>query len=123
VAPAATVTDAGTVNTGDALFVNVTTAPPMGAACEIVAVHCVLWLEESVVAVQLSPVIVGDDPPETLAVPPVAESVSADAAAEALMGLRTPIIALFTPEAKVRVTVATVPFGMRSRVLPATTHI
>ena len=85
VAPPATVTEAGAVTIVGALFVNVTAAPPVGAACEIVAVHCVLALEDSVAAVQLSPVIVGDEP-ETLAVPPVAESVSADAVADTLTG-------------------------------------
>ena len=122
VAPAATVTVAGAVTAADALLVRVTTTPPAGATCEIVALHCVLPFEVSVVAVQLSPVMVVAEP-ETLAVPPVAESVRADAVAEAAWGFWIPIAALVTPGAKVSVTVATVPLGMRSSVFPATTQV
>ena len=53
--PAATVTDAGAVNIGAPLFVNVTTAPPAGAAADSVTVHEVLAFEDNVVAVQLNP--------------------------------------------------------------------
>jgi len=85
VAPAATVTDAGTVNAPDALLVRPTSVPPVGADWEIVAVHCVLPFEESVVAAQLRAVMAGSGP-ERLAVPPVADSANDDAVAEALMG-------------------------------------
>jgi len=68
VAPAATVTDAGTVNTGDALFVNVTTAPPVNAAFDRVAVHVVLPFDVSVVKVHERPLIAGGVTSDTLVV-------------------------------------------------------
>jgi hypothetical protein len=90
VAFAATVTLAGTVITWELPSDSETTVPPVGAAPDSVTVQDVLAWEDSVVAGQLSPVIVGSEPvgsePEPLAVPPVAESVSADAVAEAPMG-------------------------------------
>jgi len=68
VAPAATVTDDGTVNTGDALFVNVTTAPPVSAAVDKVTVHVVLPFDVNVVKVQERPLIAGGVTSETLVV-------------------------------------------------------
>ena len=55
-APAATVTLAGAANTGDALFARETTAPPAGAAPEMVIVQVVLLLELSALRVQVSAV-------------------------------------------------------------------
>jgi len=115
VAFAATVTDAGTVNAGDALLVRVTTVPPTGAACETVTVHVALPFEPKVVAVQVNPRIVGATE-AVVTVPPVAESARACPANDALTGLPTPIAALVDPEARVTVTVATTPLGMVSEV-------
>jgi hypothetical protein len=70
VAPAASVTDAGAVNAGDALFVNVATAPPGSAPSDRVTVHVVLAFEESVVALQFSAVIVGGGSSDMVAVAP-----------------------------------------------------
>ena len=75
VAPAATVTDAGTVRVGEALFVNVTTAPPAGAACDRITEQAVLAFEFSVVKVQENPAIVAWVCSETLAVAVVPLSV------------------------------------------------
>ena len=61
VAFAATVADAGTVSAGEALFVKVTTAPPVGAACASVTVHSALPFEDRAAAVQDIPLTVGDD--------------------------------------------------------------
>jgi len=52
VAPAFTETDAGTANTGDALFPKVTTAPPGNAGCDRLTVQVVPWFDVSVVNVQ-----------------------------------------------------------------------
>ena len=66
--PAAIVTDDGAVNVGDALLVNVTTAPPVNAAFDSVTVHVVLPFEDNVVKVQEMPRIVGGVTSETLVV-------------------------------------------------------
>jgi len=58
-APAGTVTLAGAINTGEALFVNIATVPPASAPSERFKVQVALALEASVAAEQLSPVMVG----------------------------------------------------------------
>ena len=58
VAFAATVTVAGAVRAPDALLVNVTTAPPAGAACASVTVQVALPFESSVDAVHVKALIV-----------------------------------------------------------------
>jgi len=57
---AITGTDAVALNTGEALFVNATTAPPAGAAWDSVTVQLALPLEDSVATVQVSALIVAD---------------------------------------------------------------
>jgi hypothetical protein len=54
---AGTVTDAGAVNAGAPLFVNVTTAPPAGAPCDNVTVHVALPFEDIVDAVHVNVLI------------------------------------------------------------------
>ena len=68
VAPAATVTEAGTVKADDALLVNVTAAPPVNAASESVTVHVVPPFEVSVVNVHATPRIVGGVTSDSVAV-------------------------------------------------------
>ena len=68
VAPAATVTEAGTVKADDALLVNVTAAPPVNAAAESVTVHVVLPFEVSVLDVQERLLIVGAVTSDSVAV-------------------------------------------------------
>ena len=58
-APAATVTEAGTVKIAGALLVSVTTVPPLSAAADSVTAQVVLAFEDKVVAPQLNPVTPG----------------------------------------------------------------
>ena len=58
-APAATVTEAGAVNTVEALFVKVTAAPPVSAARESVTVQDVLLFADNAVKVHPIPRSVG----------------------------------------------------------------
>lgn len=118
VALAATVIDAGTVNAGDALFVNVTTEPPAGAACDNVTVHTVLPLDDNDAAVQVSPVTAGAADDVKVAVPPLAESGRPSPTSEALTGFVTPTTALVAPLAGVTLTVATIPLAIVSVVDP-----
>ncbi|HUB82476.1 MAG TPA: hypothetical protein VMB03_26950 [Bryobacteraceae bacterium] len=67
-APCVSVTDAGAVKAGEALFVSVTAAPPDRAASDRNTVHVALAFEESVVAVQLKLVIVGGGSRDTVAI-------------------------------------------------------
>ena len=108
----ATVTDAGAVNSGDALFDNITTVPVGGAATDSVTVHPVPPFVLRVVMAQVSPVTPGTI---TLAVPPLAVSGKAAAVAEALTVFPTPIDA-GVAEASVTVAVATTPLGITSAV-------
>jgi hypothetical protein len=57
VAFAVTVTDAGAVRTPEALLVNVTTAPPAGAACKSVTVQVALPFEDIADAVHVKVLI------------------------------------------------------------------
>jgi len=60
-APAATVTDAGAVKTGEPLFVRATTAPPASAARDSVTVHDVPLFDPSALNVHVIPRRVGSD--------------------------------------------------------------
>ena len=75
-APAATVTDAGADKAGDALLLNVTAAPPVGAAFEIVTVQFVLLFDDRAVAVHEIPRMVARVCSGTVAVAVVPFSVA-----------------------------------------------
>lgn len=111
---AATVTDAGAVSVAEAVFPSVTTAPPVGAACDKVTVQLVLPFDNKVVVLHDKPVTVGRGCwlPVMVAVPPLAVNDRALAAKEALTGLDTPIEA--EPEANPTLTVATIPLPIVS---------
>ncbi len=81
VAFAVTGTDAGAVKTGDPLLAKVTTTPPVGAACDSVTVHVALPFEDSVAAVQESPLTVAVACKEIVAIAVVKLSVPASVAA------------------------------------------
>ena len=102
-----------------------TVVPPVAAAWLKVTVHEALDPEVSVVGLQDKDVTVGPDPPDPdppdpdppdpdppgpTTIPPFAEMAIAPPAPEAATTFPTAIAVLVTPEAIVRLTVATIPF-------------
>lgn len=94
VAPAATVTEAGAVNTGDALLVSVTMAPPAGAACESVTLQVVAAFDDSVLAEQESAVTAGRICSDTVA---VADPFRVAVRVTVWLSARTPVETLNVP--------------------------
>jgi hypothetical protein len=114
-APAATVTDVGTVRV-ELVLVRVTMAPPVGAACVSVTVQVELLELLRVVGRQDRELTVGKGgllfaaPPVT--VPPVAKSTMPLPVGEAAALLLIPIAVVVKPAAIVRFTTPTAPFEM-----------
>ena len=110
---AATLTDEGAVSVADAVFPNVTTAPPVPAACDKVTVQLVLPFDDKVVVLHDKPVTVGRGWVVVMvAVPPLAVTGNEVPAKEALTALDTPMVAV--PDANPTDTVATIPLAMVS---------
>ncbi len=121
VAPAATVTEAGTVTTVVLLLVSVTLDPPVGAACDNVTVQLDVPAEARVVGVHCSAVTIDS----RLMVPPVPET------ATNVPPGSVPIVLLITSESKVpaplagivAVTTATTPVPMAVSFIPVARHV
>jgi hypothetical protein len=110
VAPEATVTEAGTL-TAALLLESDTTAPPLGAACDIVTVHVDVLPELTVAGLQPTLLRLVVEPPLTAILPPVPVAempVPLAAPAETLV---TPMFTVpdAVPE-RVTLTTATTPF-------------
>jgi len=120
VAPAATVTDAGTVNVV-LLLVSVTALPPAGAAWFRVTVQVLEALGPRLAGLHATlDTCNGTAPPVT--VPPVAETViPAPDGDDPILPL-TPMAVLVAPAAIVRLITATVPFGIIVAFMPETRH-
>lgn len=120
VAPAATVTDAGTVS-AESLLVNVTLAPPLGAAPLSVTVQVELIELLMLAGLQDRELTVGKAPPVT--VPPVDERAmlvpEGDAATPPLIWIAVAV----RSGAIVRFTTATVPFEMIAEFMADTRHL
>ncbi|HUI58056.1 MAG TPA: hypothetical protein VLY04_23945 [Bryobacteraceae bacterium] len=121
VAPAATVTDAGTVN-AVLLLDNATALPPAGAAWFSVTVQVLEALGPTLAGLHAKPVTcTGDAPPVT--VPPVADIVIPVPEGDDPILPLAPIAVLVAPVAIVRLTTATVPFGMIVAFMPEARHV
>ena len=119
VAPAATVTDAGTVSA--ALFPDSVTAAPLAAACDSVTVHVVLPLEEIELGEHCSAVTVGD----TLMVPPVPATPAKVPSGIVPIVLLIAIGATALPPVagSVAVTTATTPLPIAALFIPVARHV
>ena len=109
VVPAATVTDAGTVNTAF-VFVSATKPPPVGAAPLRVTVHVALAELPTVEGLHVNPVTVGKGGAPPVTVPPVPDRLRLLPAPDTAMALAIPIDVVLIPAATVRLITATVPF-------------
>jgi hypothetical protein len=110
------VTEAGTVNTV-LLLLNVTAAPPVGAAPLRVAVQVDFPALFRLVGTHDTEETVGNAAPP-VTVPPVAFSTIAPPAAEEATLLLIPIAVVLTPSASTRFTAATVPLEMMPAFIP-----
>lgn len=119
VAPAATVTEAGTVSTV-LVFVSVTAAPPVGAAPVKVTVQVVLLELLNVEGVHDRVVTVGKTTAVTVTRPPVPEIPMAVPAVDEAAMLLIAIGTLLTPAAGETFTTATVPFKTVLAFIPET---
>ena len=108
VAPAATVTDDGTVSS-ELLSDTVTAVPPEGAAPEIVTVHVLFPAEVRLVGAQLNELRLGDVSPGPVIVPPVAVVIVALPEAVEATTEPTAIGALSEEVATVTLTTPTTP--------------
>ena len=123
VAPANTVTEAGTVNTVLFVLVNVTTALPAGAAAVKVTVQLPL-LKPANAATHVreeTPAGGAGAPPVT--VPPVPDDAIDWPALDAAAVLVTPMMVVVTPAAMVRLTTATAPFATVLVFMPEARHV
>ena len=109
-APAATVTDVGTVRV-ELVLVRVTMAPPVGAACVSVTVQVELLELLRVVGRQDRELTVGKAAPP-VTVPPVSKSTMPLPVGEESALLVIPMAVVVSPAAMVRFTTATAPFEM-----------
>ena len=115
-APAATVTEAGTVRTA-LLLDKVTSAPPVGAAPDRVTVQVEELEPLRLEGLQDKELTVGKETPE-VTVPPTPVRPMEEPVAEAATVLVTPMDMLVTPEATVRLMTATVPFKIVLALMP-----
>ena len=122
VAPAATVTEAGTVNM-PLLSDKETTAPPDGAAPLRLTVQVDVPEPEMLLGLQLSPdrgVVVGG----IVTVPVVPRDVmKSPAEEEAKLLLTSTVLVRLVPVDSVRVALATMPFGIAVEFAPASRHV
>jgi hypothetical protein len=121
VAPAATVTEAGTVSTVLLVF-SVTMAPPLGAPALKVTVHTALLVLLNVEGLHDTPVTVGKGV-VPVTVPPVPDRVMLLPVPETAAVLLNAIEALLTPDANESVTTATVPFEILPAFMPDTRQV
>jgi hypothetical protein len=117
-APAGTVADAG-VPSSPLLLLRPTTAPPAAAACASPTEQVLFPDELSEVGLQVSEARVL----RTRTVPPVAESATAFAAAEAANAPVTPMFRLAAFDARVNCAVATTPLPSTLSFGPAAMHV
>jgi hypothetical protein len=119
-APAGTVTDAGTVRVW-LLLVNVTAAPPVGAAPVSATVQVELLELCRVDGRQDSEETLGKTPPP-VTTPPVAKSTTPSPVGEDAALLLIPMEVLLRPAAMVKFTTATTPFEMIAEFIAAATQ-
>ena len=118
VVPAGTVREAGELSS-ELFVLRATTAPPRGAACASEMLQLLTPAELSVVGVHPSEASVG----RTAMVPPVAETLTELAGADAARALERAILVLTALAESVNWTVATSPFAITLSFRPAATQV